>query len=141
MSTEQIKKLLSEYLAIARSNRDEWERREGDESDYKCLAWSRKAAWRQRTMNQSGDRLAIDDFMGQESIDDLVDYVCDEWSGPPEPAESPAPERVAPSIRALAEQLIEAAIDSDASGRPDGALYQHAIALRAALTAAQEGKQ
>jgi hypothetical protein len=59
----------------------------------------------------------------------------------PEPAEPPAPERVAPSIRALAEQLIEAAIDSDASGRPDGALYQHAIALRAALTAAQEGKQ
>jgi hypothetical protein len=45
------------------------------------------------------------------------------------------------NVLALAEQLIEAAIDSDASGRPDGALYQHAIALRAALTAAQEGKQ
>jgi hypothetical protein len=36
--------------------------------------------WRQRHMNKSGDRLAIDDFMGQESIDDLVDYVCDEWA-------------------------------------------------------------
>lgn len=36
--------------------------------------------WRQRTMNKSGDRLAIDDFMGQESIDDLVDCVCDEWA-------------------------------------------------------------
>lgn len=39
--------------------------------------------WRQRTMNKSGDRLAIDDFMGQDSIDDLVDFVCDEWAAPP----------------------------------------------------------
>jgi hypothetical protein len=39
--------------------------------------------WRQRAMNTSGDRLAIDDFMGQESIDDLVDFVCDEWAQPP----------------------------------------------------------
>lgn len=39
--------------------------------------------WRQRTMNRSGDHLAIDDFMDAESIDDLVDYVCDEWAGPP----------------------------------------------------------
>ena len=36
--------------------------------------------WRQRTMNKSGDRLALDDFMGQDSIDDLIDYVCDEWA-------------------------------------------------------------
>jgi hypothetical protein len=35
-------------------------------------------SWRQRLMNKSGDRLALDDFMGQESIDDLIDYVCDE---------------------------------------------------------------
>ena len=34
--------------------------------------------WRQRTMNRSGDCLAIDDFMSQDSIDDLVDFVCDE---------------------------------------------------------------
>lgn len=33
-------------------------------------------AWRQRLMNKSGDRLALDDFMGQESIDDLIDFVC-----------------------------------------------------------------
>lgn len=39
--------------------------------------------WRQSTMNKSGDRLAIDDFMGQDSIDDLVDFVCDEWASPP----------------------------------------------------------
>jgi hypothetical protein len=36
--------------------------------------------WRQRTMNKSGDRLALDDFMGQDSIDDLIDCVCDEWA-------------------------------------------------------------
>jgi hypothetical protein len=35
--------------------------------------------WRQRIMNKSGDRLALDDFMGKDSIDDLVDFVCDEW--------------------------------------------------------------
>lgn len=34
--------------------------------------------WRQQQMNRSGDRLAIDDFMGEDSIADLVDYVCDE---------------------------------------------------------------
>jgi hypothetical protein len=39
--------------------------------------------WRHRTMNRSGDRLAIDDYMDQAAIDDLVDYVCDEWTGPP----------------------------------------------------------
>ena len=36
--------------------------------------------WRQRLMNKNGDRLALDNFMGQESIDDLIDYVCDEWA-------------------------------------------------------------
>jgi hypothetical protein len=51
------------------------------------VAWrdhveERIRTWRQSTMNRSGDRLAIDDFMGQESIDDLVDFVCDEWAGP-----------------------------------------------------------
>lgn len=47
--------------------------------------------WRQRTMNKSGDRLAIDDFMEQDSIDDLVDFVCDEWSEPKAAApEAPA---------------------------------------------------
>lgn len=27
-------------------------------------------------MNRSGDRLALNDFMGQDSIDDLIDCVC-----------------------------------------------------------------
>jgi hypothetical protein len=40
------------------------------------LVEDRLNAWRQRLMNQSGDRLALDDFMGQESIDDLIDFVC-----------------------------------------------------------------
>ena len=44
--------------------------------------------WRQRTMNRSGDRLALDDMMSKESIDDLIDYVCDEWSDPVAPQQS-----------------------------------------------------
>lgn len=57
------------------------------------VAWrdhveQRIRAWRQRTMNKSGDCLAIDDFMGQESIDDLVDFVCDECADP-QPARQP----------------------------------------------------
>lgn len=51
--------------------------------------------WRQRTMNKSGDMLAIDDFMGQESIDDLVDFVCDEWAAPPS-TQPPAAQAMAP---------------------------------------------
>ena len=35
--------------------------------------------WRKRTVNPSGDRLALDDFMSEDEIDDLIDYVCDEW--------------------------------------------------------------
>lgn len=51
------------------------------------VAWrehveQRIRGWRQRTMNRSGDRLALDDMMGQDSIDDLIDYVCDQWAEP-----------------------------------------------------------
>jgi hypothetical protein len=38
--------------------------------------------WRQRLVNKSGDQLALDDFMDKESLEDLIDYVCDEWAGP-----------------------------------------------------------
>lgn len=40
----------------------------------------RLLTWRQRTMNKSGDRLALDDFMSADTIADLADYVCDEWA-------------------------------------------------------------
>lgn len=53
----------------------------------------RLLTWRQRFMNKSGDRLALDDFMGQESIDDLIDFVCsppaqsaEQGATPPAPA-------------------------------------------------------
>ncbi len=52
--------------------------------------------WRQRKMNRSGDRLALDDMMSKESIDDLIDYVCDEWSDPVAPQQA---EPVAKIIR------------------------------------------
>jgi len=42
----------------------------------------RMRAWRQRFVNKSGDQLALDDFMDSESLDDLLDYVLDEWASP-----------------------------------------------------------
>ena len=60
----------------------------------------RLRTWRQRQMSRSGDRLALDDFMGADSIDDLVDFVCDEYAlGAVVHA---APERCAAVARALA---------------------------------------
>ena len=41
---------------------------------------NRLRAWRQRSMNRSGDMLALDDFMGQDSIEDLVDHVCNRYA-------------------------------------------------------------
>lgn len=32
--------------------------------------------WRQRHMNGDGDRLALDDYMGSEAVEDLIDFVC-----------------------------------------------------------------
>lgn len=40
----------------------------------------RLRTWRQRFVNRSGDQLALDDFLDRESLDDLVDFVCDEYS-------------------------------------------------------------
>jgi hypothetical protein len=59
------------------------------------VAWrdhveQRLHSWRQRTMNKSGDCLALDDFMGQDSIDDLIDYVCSVYEGPTDTAPQPA---------------------------------------------------
>lgn len=42
----------------------------------------RLLTWRQRLVNRSGDQLALDDFMDRQSIDDLVDFVCDEDTPP-----------------------------------------------------------
>ena len=68
------------------------------------VAWrdhveQRIRSWRQRTMNKSGDRLAIDDFMGQESIDDLVDFVCDEFASPQSPVSGQPNARLVEALR------------------------------------------
>jgi hypothetical protein len=56
----------------------------------------RLRSWRQSFVNKSGDQLALDDFMDEPSIDDLIDFVCDEWAepaalsaAPPAPAARP----------------------------------------------------
>lgn len=57
---------LLRYVAEARAVPADW----ADQIEHRLLTW------RQRTMNRSGDRLALNDFMGQDSIDDLIDCVC-----------------------------------------------------------------
>lgn len=52
---------LLRYVAEARAVPADW----ADQIEHRLLTW------RQRTMNRSGDRLALNDFMGQDSIDDL----------------------------------------------------------------------
>jgi hypothetical protein len=49
----------------------------------------RMRQWRQSFVNRSGDQLALDDMMDARSLEDLIDYVCDEWS---EPVAAPAAE-------------------------------------------------
>ena len=66
-----------------------WNRRAPAQPAQEPVAWRdhvehRIRTWKQRHMNKSGDLLALEDFMGQDSIDDLVDFVCDEWAEPVE---------------------------------------------------------
>jgi len=54
------------------------------------VAWrdhveQRIRTWRCSRMNEDGDVLKIDDFMGDAAVDDLVDFVCDEYAAPPQP--------------------------------------------------------
>ena len=102
------------------------------QADAQPVAWrdhveQRIRGWRQRTMNRSGDRLALDDMMGQDSIDDLIDYVCDEWSDPApavpqaEPidphmivADDRFPDAQAePKRKPLSDERIDAALQTD----------------------------
>ena len=52
------------------------------------VAWrdhveQRLLTWRQSFVNKSGDQLALGDFMDKQSLDDLIDFVCDEYTSPP----------------------------------------------------------
>ena len=87
-------------------------------------------SWKQRTMNRSGDHLAIGDFMGASDIDDLVDYVCDEYAEPPAPPPPAAPvvtdalgeagyrilwssgDRIYPEVFAAMRRLLTAALEA-----------------------------
>ena len=67
--------------------------REGKEDalaqpEQELVAWrdyveQRLLTWKQSFVNQSGDQLALDDFMDKRSLDDLIDFVCDEYTAPP----------------------------------------------------------
>lgn len=70
--------------------RDSWNRRAALASraeGVEPVAWRdhvehRLKTWQHRTMNESGDRVTLSDFMDQGSIDDLIDFVCDEYADP-----------------------------------------------------------
>jgi hypothetical protein len=86
-------------------------------------------------MNRSGDHHSIDDFMSEIDIDDLVDFVCDEWA---ELATAPSaePVGVAETIMGTAGALTMAAFH--AKDVPAGAsLYttppDHLAVMRQAL--------
>lgn len=84
-----------------------------------AVAWreyadQRLQSWRQRRMNKSGDRLELDDFMDKESLDDLLDYVLDEWSEPPCAAPQEAVER---------QPLTEATCEWSQDGNEDGSWF------------------
>jgi hypothetical protein len=51
------------------------------------VAWrlhveQRLLTWKQRFINESGDQLSLCDFMDKRSIDDLLDYVLDQYALP-----------------------------------------------------------
>lgn len=50
-----------------------------------------------------------------------------------------APSPAGEALRPLIEKLINSALDSDASGRPEGGLAQYALELRAALQQTEQG--
>jgi len=51
-------------------------------ADWRDHVEQRLLTWRRRIMNESGDCLALGDFMDKESLADLIDFVCDEWVEP-----------------------------------------------------------
>jgi hypothetical protein len=66
-------------LALA-AEKEAQQSRRGDARAISDHIEQRLLTWQQQRMNKSGDRLALDDFMGKDSIDDLIDFVCDEYA-------------------------------------------------------------
>ena len=40
----------------------------------------RMLTWKTSHMNESGDQLSLEDFMDEHILDDLIDFVCDEYT-------------------------------------------------------------
>lgn len=69
------------------------------------VAWAdeveqRLYSWRHRMMNRDGDRVSLSDYMPDEDIDDLIDYVCSPLSTAPHPQPAPS-EALTDSLRGL----------------------------------------
>jgi hypothetical protein len=99
-------------LALAEQAVEALRQRPGAQAASEPTAWrehveQRIRHWRQRTVNRTGDQLALDDMMSADSIEDLIDYVCDEWS-------SPAGERPA-QAEPMTDEQIDSILDSPGS--------------------------
>lgn len=58
----------------ARRANDEARAQQG--AQWQAAVEARMRAWRQSFVNRSGDRLALDDFMDEKSLKDLIQFVC-----------------------------------------------------------------
>lgn len=82
--------------------------------------------WRQSFVNRHGDQLEILDFMGSDSLDDLIDYVC---SGQVQPAAAAVPaDNVTPMRQPRADlaRLVES-INAAVYANGDGLSVTEAI--------------
>lgn len=82
------------------------------------VAWrdhveQRLLTWRQSFVNRSGDQLALDDFMDKESLDDLIDFVCDEYTAAPVAKLEPLSEREIDLIDGMIEVQLHHAAQCD----------------------------
>lgn len=108
-------------------------------AEQKPVAWrdhveQRMNAWRQRFVDQSDDQLALEDFMDERSLDDLIDYVCDEWEGPDAAptgsGEQPEPTTVTAENVAAYNKAID---ECYGSAQPEPSAAQIEAALRLAF--------
>lgn len=59
---------------VARRANDEAQAEQG--AGWRAAVEARLRAWRQSFVDRSGDRLALDDFMDEKSLNDLIQFVC-----------------------------------------------------------------
>lgn len=81
---DEVRGYANSRASVARAALATWETgQQAEPAAWRDHVEQRIRGWRQRTMNRSGDHMAIDDFMDGDSLEDLIDHVCDEYASPP----------------------------------------------------------